>query len=129
MSGSEITPGDETIVREYMAAYWNELGLAQGRTQHACISARLAQREEGRQALEAYEALALVAQTLEAIPEEPTRSHIQAMLRHEFGNTEDTEYLLNDLKAVWETFDLLIELFGIEDARKMINAVLPPASS
>ncbi len=88
--------------------------------------------QEGHKALEAHvgnEAIALVAETLEAIPEEPTRPHIQEMLRHELGNTEDTEYLLGDLKEVWETFDLLIELFGIEDAQKMINAAPSPASS
>ena len=104
-------------------------GLAQGTTKHVFISARMQRIEEGRKALEAHagdQAMALVAETLEAIPEEPTRLHIQAMLRHELGNTQDTQYLLDDLKGVWETFDLLIELFSSEDARKIINAQ-PPA--
>jgi hypothetical protein len=45
------------------------------------------------------------------------------VLRHELGKTADTEYLLADLNDVWETLDLLIELFGMEDAQKMINAL------
>jgi hypothetical protein len=85
------------------------------------------QIEEGRKALEAYvgdKAIGLVVETLENVPEVPTRDHIQEMLRREFGNTEDTEYLLGDLKKIWEGFDLLIELFGVKEAQKMINA--PP---
>ena len=128
MSESEIAQIRETIAREYMAAKWGLTGFAQGTTKHAFISARMQRIEEGRKALEAHvgnEAIALVAETLAGVPEEPTRHHLQEVLRHELGNTADTEYLLGDLKDVWETFDLLIELFGIEDARKMINASPP----
>jgi hypothetical protein len=127
MSESEIAQIRETIAKEYMAAKWGLTGFAQGTTKHAFISARMERIAEGRKALEAHVgdgAMALVAETLETVPEKPTRHHIQAMLRHELGNTEDTEYLLSDLKEVWKTFDLLIELFGIEDAQKMVNA--PP---
>ena len=132
MAESEIAQIRETIAREYMAAKWGLTGFAQGRAQHAFISARMERIEQGRKALEAHvggKAMTLVAEVLEAIPEEPTRHHIQAMLRHEFGDTADTEYLLGDLKDVWETFDLLIELFGIEYAHKMINARPHTASS
>ena len=106
--------------------------LCKGRAQDAFISARMERIEQGRKALEAHvagKAMTLVAEVLEAVPEEPTRHHIQAMLRHEFGDTADTEYLLGDLKDVWETFDLLIELFGIEYAHKMINALPHTTSS
>jgi hypothetical protein len=126
MSESEIAQIRETIAKEYMAAKWGLTGLAQGTTKHAFISARMERIEEGRKALEAHvgnEAIALVAQTLETVPEKPTRHHVQEMLWHELGNTKDTEYLLGNLKDVWETFDLLIEIFGIGDARKMINAL------
>ena len=125
MSESEIVQIRENIAKEDMAAKWGLTGFAQGTTKHAFISARM---EESRKALEAHvggEAIAQVAEILETVPEEPTRHHIQEMLRYEFGNTEDTQYLLDDLKDVWETFDLLIELFGVEDARKMINAASP----
>jgi hypothetical protein len=128
MAGSEIAHIRETIAREYMAAKWGLTGFAQGTAKHEFISARMGRIEEGRQALEAHvgdRAIALVAETLDAIPEKPTRHYIQEVLRHEFGNTEDTQYLLNDLTDVWKTFDLLIELFSMEDAQKMINA--PPA--
>jgi hypothetical protein len=132
MVESEIARIRETIAKEYMAAKWGLTGFAQGTAKHAFISARMERIEEGRKALEAHvgnEAIALVAETIETVPEKPTRHHIQEILRHELGNTKDIEYLLGDLKDVWETFDLLIELFGIEDARKMINALPHAASS
>jgi hypothetical protein len=125
MAGSEIAKIRETIAREYMAAKWGLAGFAQGSAKHEFISARMERIEEGRKALEAYvggEAIALVAETLDTVPEKPTRDHMQEMLRHEFGDTEDTEYLLNDLKDAWKTFDLLIACFGMEEAQKMINA-------
>jgi hypothetical protein len=125
MAGSEIAQIRETIAREYMAAKWGLTGFAQGSAKHEFISARMERIEEGRKALEVYvggESIALVAETLDTVPEKPTRDHMQEMLRHEFGNTDDTEYLLNDLKDAWETFDLLIACFGMEGAQKMINA-------
>jgi hypothetical protein len=67
------------------------------------------------------------AQRGETRAKEPTRHHIQEVLRREFGNTADTEYLLDDLKEIWKTFDLFIEIFSVEDAQKMINA--PPEST
>ena len=128
MVGSEIAQIRETIAREYMAAKWGLTGLAQGTAKHEFISTRMERIEEGRKALEAFvgaEAIALIAQTLDSIPEKPTRSHIQEMLRHEFGSTADTEFLFHDLKDIWQTFDLLIACFGMEDAQKMINAPPP----
>src|SRR5215469_3068139 len=128
MAGSEIAQIRETIAREYMAAKWGLTGFAQGTAKHAFITARMERIEAGRKALEAYvggEAIALVVETLDTVPEEPTRYHMQEMLRHEFGNTADTEYLLHDLKDAWKTFDLLIACFGMEDAQKMINAPPP----
>lgn len=132
MAGSEIARIKETIAREYMAAKWGLTGLAQGMAKHEFISARMEQIEVGRQALEAYvgnEAIALVAETLAAIPENPTREHIIAWLRHEFGETEDTEYLVHHLEQFWFSFDLLGELLSVEIAQKMMNAQSDCASS
>lgn len=127
MSESEIAQIKETIAKEYMAAKWGLTAFAQGVAKHAFISARMTQIEESRKALETYvgdKAMSLVVETLESIPEEPTRDHIEKILRHEFGDTADTEYLINDLKKIWESSDLLEELFGVESAEKIINA--PP---
>jgi hypothetical protein len=128
MSESEVARIRETIAKEYMAAKWGLTGLAEGTPKHAFIKTRMERIEEGRKALEAYvgdQAMSLIVETIEAIPEEPTREHIQEMLRHQFGKTADTEYLINDLKDVWETLDLLMELYGAETVQKMINA--PPS--
>jgi hypothetical protein len=127
MSGSEVERIRAMIAREYMVAKWGLTELVQGTTKYALIKACMERIEEGRKALEALvgdQAMYLVIETIESIPEEPTREHIQEMLRHQFGKTADTEYLINDLKDLWETSDLLTELFGGETAQKLINA--PP---
>ena len=125
MAGSEVALIRETIAREYMAAKWGLTGLAYGASQHSFISARMERIEENHKALQAHigdQAIALIAETLDGIPEKPTRKHIEEVLRYELGNTEETERLLDYLKAAWGTFDLFVERFGVEDARKMINA-------
>jgi len=132
MSESEIARIRETIAKEYMAAKWGLTGFAQDVTKHAFISARMKRIEEGYKRLVTHvgnEAIALVAETLENVPAEPTREYIEKMLRHEFGATADTEYLITDLRHIWKSLDLLIACFGMKDAQKMINAPPDNASS
>lgn len=131
MSGSEVAQIRETIAREYMAAKWGLTGEASGIAKHAFISARMKLIEEGYRALEAYvgdKALELVIETIETVPEEPTREQIEKLLRYAFGNTADTEYLIRDLNKIWDSSDLLTEILNAECARKMINA-LPHSTS
>ena len=126
MSESEIAQIKETIAKEYMAAKWGLTAFAQGITKHEFISARMKRIEEGCKALEAYvgnKALELVVETLETVPEVPTRDYILAILRLAFGNEADIEYRINDLKRHWDSSYLLKELFGVEAAQKIINAL------
>jgi hypothetical protein len=122
---SEVARIRETIAASYMAAQWGLTGLAYGTPRHRFISARMERIEAGRQALQTLvgdKALVLVAETLANLPEQPTRYHIQNVLRHELGNTEDTAHLLDYLLDAWETLDLLIQKCGKEDAYKIITA-------
>jgi hypothetical protein len=122
---SEIARIRETIAASYMAAQWGLSGLAYGTSQHSFITARMEQMEEGYKALEAIvgdQAIAIIAETITNLPEKPTRHHIEGVLQHELGNTEETAHLFDHLKDAWETLDLLIMRFGMEGAQKLINA-------
>jgi hypothetical protein len=123
MAVSEVAFIRESIEVAYMAAQWGLTGLALGTSQHRFITARMERIEEGRQELQTLigeQAIGMVAETLQNVPEKPTRYDIEKVLWHELGNTEKTAHLLDYLKEAWETLDLLTERFGIEDARKMI---------
>jgi hypothetical protein len=122
---SEVARIRESIAVSYMAAQWGLSGLASGTSRHRFITARMERMEEGHKELQTLvgdQAIILVAETLNSLPEKPTRYHIEEVLRHELGNTEDTALLLDSLKYAWETLDLLIERFGGEDAHKILTA-------
>jgi hypothetical protein len=124
MTVSNVTRIQKEIELAYLAGRWGLSGLASGTSQHRFITARMERIEEGRQELQAIvgdQAIAIVSDTLSNLPEEPTRYHIQSVLQHELGDTEATAHLLDYLQEAWETFDMLIERFGQEDAHKIMN--------
>jgi len=126
MSESEIARIRDTIAKEYMAAKWGLTGEMFGIAKHAFISARMKRIEEGYKALTTYledKALELVVETLEKVPELPTRDYIIEILRQHFGHEADFEYLINSIKDLWKTRDSLEAVFEVEIARKIINAV------
>src|SRR5436305_8072386 len=51
---------------------------------------------------------------------ETTRDALIASLRKEWGDTEETAFLLDYLQAAWETVDLLRDKLGIEKALTLI---------
>ncbi len=58
------------------------------------------------------EAMQIIAQTLQEVPEKATRHEIVTVLLHELGETEATQHLLDYIKEMWETYDLLTQRFG-----------------
>lgn len=125
MGESEVARIMQDIETAYMAARWGLTGLAYGTAQHRFITARMERIEQGREKLQELvgeQATAIVAETLSPLPEYPTREHLQAVLRSELGESEDTEHLLDYLEDSWETFDLLVERFGRDTAEKIITA-------
>ncbi len=126
MAGSEVAQLMERIANEYQAAQWGLSGLAYGVAKHEFITARMEHMEEGRQALAASvgdeQAIALVAETLVSLPDQPQRGSLLAVIKQVQGETEETERLLASLRAVWHTIDLLVAQFGQEEAVRMITA-------
>jgi hypothetical protein len=125
MGESEVARIRESIAASYMAAQWGLTGLSYGTAQHRFISARMEQMQEGHKELQTIvgdKAIEIVAETLADLPQEPTRHYIKQVLRHELGNTEETEHLIDYVQELWETWDMLIERFGTKDAQKIINA-------
>ena|SRR5579859_4969208 len=113
-------------VQEDKTAKWRQMGLAQGRGIFVRLPAHTMQSEE--EELAAFQehgedqSIGYVHWTIDPTLEQPTRQQIDELLRHGLGNTEDTQYLIEDLDTIWDTFDFLKDLFGVEDAYKMINA-------
>ncbi len=121
---SEVADIRDLIAREYLAAKWGLVGLAYGTARHAFITARVEQvgaRHQQLQELVGDQATPLIAETLEHLPDHPTRYYLQRVLEHELGNTEETAHLLDHILEAWETLDRLSERFGQEIALKILT--------
>ncbi len=121
---SEVADIRDLIVREYLAARWGLVGLAYGTARHAFITARIEQvgaRYQHLQELVGDQATPLIAETLDHLPEHPTRYYLQRVLEHELDHTEETAHLIDYVLEAWETLDLLTERFGRENALKILT--------
>ncbi len=107
MGESEVARIRQEIETAYMAARWGLTGLAYGTAQHRFITARMERIEHGRERLQELvgeQATVIVAETLGPLPEQPTRTHLQTVLRSELGESEDTEHLLDYLEDSWKNY-------------------------
>ena len=126
---SEVAAIREQIAAEYTAAKLGLQGLNAGTSYHQFITARqerVAVLHEELHKLVGDQATALVDETVEALPDTPTRTDVLAVLRCELNNSEERALFCNHLQAAWKAVDLLKERFGDEPARKMLLA--PPSS-
>jgi hypothetical protein len=108
-----------------MAAKLGLEGLSYGTSRHSFITARMENMgilHEQLQDLVGDEAIALITETIEALPDTPARSDILAVLQRELDNDEERELFCNHLQAAWQAVDLLKERFGDEQTRKLIFA-------
>ena len=62
------------------------------------------------------------ARSLQKVPEQLTRQDILRVVLHELGDSEETQHLLDYMRDLWETKDLLTRRFGPEATRKIIEA-------
>lgn len=125
----EIALLKQQIAHEYLAAQLGLSGLAAGMSRHQWITARqerLGGLHEQLEQIVGSEAIMIVADTLNQIPDRPTRAQVQQVVRREWGASPETQRLLDDLEALWQQFDALSVRLGSEAARKMLCAV--PAS-
>lgn len=122
---SEIARVRQQIADEYLSAQLGLSGLAEGTSRHQFITARterIGALHYQLQELVGDQAIALVAETLQEVPERATRQDILHALLHELGDAEATQQLLDYAQDMWTTIDLLTKRFGPETARKIIDA-------
>jgi acylphosphatase len=60
-------------------------------------------------------------ETLEDLPDMPTRSTLVDLLRCELDHTEEVATLIEHIQQMWKTIDMLRARFGIEPARKIME--------
>ncbi len=122
---SEVAAIREQIAAEHMAAKLGLQGLSAGNARHSFITARqehIGVLHEKLQGLVGTDAIALVAETLDSVPDIPTRSDVLVVFRRELPNPEEGERFCNALLEAWKALDLLKERFGDEPARKLVFA-------
>ena len=126
---SEVVALKERIAAEQMAAELGLVGLNYGTSQHAFITARLEKigvLHQKLQNLVGDDAIALVAATINAVPDIPTRADVLSVLRsvfqRELPNPEEVEPLCHALQEAWQAIDLMKDRFGDEHARRLLFA-------
>ncbi len=125
MGQSEIARMRQKIAVEYLAAQLGLSGFAEGTSRHQFITARterIGALHQQLQALVGDHAIALVAETMEAVPENATRQDILQVLLYELGDSEATQHLLDYVQDMWATIDLLTQRVGPEATRRIIDA-------
>jgi hypothetical protein len=121
---SEVAAIRAQIAAEHMAAKLGLEGLNTGTARHSFITARLENigvLHGELQNLVGDGAIALVAETMDAVPDIPTRSDVLAVLRREL-NPEEVEPLCNALQEAWQAIDLIKDRFGDEQVRRLLFA-------
>jgi hypothetical protein len=145
--GSDVARIREQITNDYIAGKLGLDGLALGMGRHSFITKRqenIGALHEQLLSLVGDEAIAIVIEATDAVPETLTRSDILAVFQRELADSVELEPLCNALQEAWNAVDLfdapvdllnlaafagvnrLRERFGDESARKMIFA--PPTA-
>ncbi len=123
---SEVARVRQYIAAEYLSAQLGLSGLAEGTTRHSFITNKMERMGESFETLAEMmgkeQAIQVVAETLQEVPEQVTRQDILQVLLHELGDSEATQQTLGTIRELWETHDLLTKRFGPETARKIIGA-------
>jgi hypothetical protein len=126
MGQSDIAQMRQHIAAEYLSAQLGLFGLAEGTTRHSFITTKMERMGESFDTLAEMmgkeQAIQIVADTLQEVPEQATRQDILQVLLHELGDSEATQQTLDYIRDLWETHDLLTKRFGPEAARKIIEA-------
>jgi hypothetical protein len=126
-SKSEVARLLRQIDLEYQAAHLGLTGLASGTSQHQVITARMEHMGESFTTLidlvgSPEAAIKMVADTLEHLPNTPTQCTLVDLLQRELDHTEESAILIEHIQEMWKTMNLLAERFGLDVARKMIDA-------
>jgi hypothetical protein len=132
MGGSEVAQFRQRIADQYQAAQWGLSGLASGASRHQFITHKMENLggifEQLTQIVESkHIAIEIVSETIEALPETPTRIQFTHILWRVLGDTDvkETRVLLDSLEGMWKTIDMLKKRFGHERAQKIIALPSP----
>ena len=94
MGQSDIARVRQHIVTEYLSAQLGLFGFAEGTTRHSFITTKMermgASFETLAQMMGKEQAIQIVAETLQEVPEQVTRQDILQVLLHELGDSETT---------------------------------------
>ncbi len=103
MGQSEISRMRQTIAAEYLSAQLGLFGLAEGTSRHSFITNKMERLGESFETLAEImgkeQAIQIVAETLQEVPEQATRQEIVQILLHELGDSEATH---TNLRSVVE---------------------------
>lgn len=126
MGQSEIARVRQHFAAEYLSAQLGFSGLAEGTSRHQFITNKMERMGESFETLAEMmgkeQAIQILADTLQEVPEQVTRQEILQVLLHELGDSEATQQTLDSIRDLWETHDLLTKRFGPEATRKIIDA-------
>ena len=123
---SEVAAIKEQIAAEHLAAKLGLQGLNTGTAHHVFITTRQANiglLHKKSQKLVGDSAIALVAETLDAVPDIPSRDSILAVLRRGFNKPEEVELFCNALQEAWQAVDLFKERSGDGQAPMDLESV------
>jgi len=127
MGQSDIARVRQNIAAEYLSAQLGFSGLAEGTTRHRFITSKMERMGQSFESLSELvgskeQAIQILVDTLQEVPEQVTRQGILQVLLHELGDSEATQQTLDYIRDLWETHDLLTKRFGPEAARTIIEA-------
>ena len=132
MEVSQVAQMRQRIADEYQAAQWGLSGPAFGTSRHTFITAKMENLggtfEELTEIVKSPEkAIEIVNETIEALPEMPTRGQFIDLLWRVLGAEQKNDVdMLNDcIEDMWKTIDMLSKRFGPERAKKI--TALPPS--
>src|SRR5712692_6818932 len=105
---SEVAQLRQRIADEYLSAKLGLTGLAWGTSKHQVITARMENMGKSLTTLtelvgSAEAAGKMVAETLEHLPDTPTRCTLVDFLRRTLDSTEETTLLIERLQEMWKT--------------------------
>ena len=124
---SDVARMRQQIASEYLSAQLGLSGFAEGTSRHSFITSKMERMGQSFESLSELvgskeQAIQILVDTLQEVPEQVTRQGILQVLLHELGDSEATQQTLDYVRDLWETHDLLTKRFGPEAARTIIEA-------
>jgi hypothetical protein len=126
MSQSEVAQIKQSIEDTYVACQRGFTGFAHGVGKHEFITKRTEKLGKLHDTLGKLigeiEAMQVFAEAVDTLPNRPLRRIVTTVLQEELGETQETQHLISWIEDMWETMDILVNLFSVAGADKIIRA-------